>query len=408
MGFDPGPLCLDLTRLLSRVGRGPLTGVDRVERAYADWVLDTDDDPRFLVRTSRGYILFGAAGARAFLSALDEHTSWPRPDILSRLTGKGSLARHGAEALLRRHAIGRCLHSNLFRLLSQNLREGTTYLNTGHSNLSRQCLMAFDANPDVRVAVFLHDLIPLDLPQASRPEVLDHFREMVAATGAFADLVLCNSEDTRCRLVQEFGSETAIVAAHLGLPDLPPAEPVVPAPNPDTPRFVAIGTIEPRKNHALLLDVWEDLPEAGRPHLHIIGARGWADTSLFQRLDNHRLRGTALFEHNSLTDGQVRTLLTGAHGLLFPTLAEGFGYPALEAARLGVLPICSDLPVLREILGDCGVYLDPADRYSWIETIMKRTGASLAEVPGSTPAIPTWQAHFETVAQAIGATRAGD
>ncbi|RFU13781.1 glycosyltransferase family 1 protein [Rhodobacteraceae bacterium W635] len=402
------PLCLDLTRLLSRVGRGPLTGVDRVERAYADWVLARDDDPRFLARTSRGYILFGADGARAFLAALDGKTSWPRPDLLSRLTGKGELDRHGAEALLRRHAIGRCLHSNLFRLLSQHLREGTVYLNTGHSNLSRQCLMAVAANPDVRVAVFLHDVIPLDYPQFARPEIVDHFRAMVIATAEFADIVLCNSQETRARLMQDFGTERPIVAAHLGLPDLPAEEPLFPDTDPDTPRFVAIGTIEPRKNHALLLDVWEELPAKCRPHLHIVGARGWADPSLFRRLETHALRGTAIFEHNALSDGQVRSLLTGAHGLLFPTLAEGFGYPPLEAARLGVLPICSDLPVLRETLGDCAVYLDPADRYSWIETIKKRMRASLAERPGPSPVLPTWQAHFETVAQALGAGRAGD
>ena len=82
--------------------------------------------------------------------------------------------------------------------------------------------------------------------------------------------------------MREFGTDKSIVAAHLGLPDLPAEEPVFPATDPDTPRFVTIGTIEPRKNHALLLDVWEDLPESDRPHLHIVGARGWADPSLFR------------------------------------------------------------------------------------------------------------------------------
>jgi len=395
------PLCLDLTRLLTRVGRGPLTGVDRVERAYADWVLAADPDPRFLVRTSRGYILFGASGARAFLSALDGASPWPRPDLFSRLTGKGELQRHGAEALLRRHAIGRSLHGGLFRLLSQTLREGTVYLNTGHSNLSRDCLMAVAANPDVHIAVFLHDLIPLDHPEFARSEMVDQFRAHVAAAGEFADILLCNSEATRQRLVSEFGTDRDIVSAHPGLPELAEEEPVFPDIETKTPRFVTIGTIEPRKNHAILLDIWDDLPVQNRPHLHIIGRRGWAEEGLLRRLDTHPLRDTAIFEHGDLSDGQARHLLTGAHGLLFPTFAEGFGYPPLEAARLGVLPICSDLPVLKETLKDCAVYLNPSDRYSWVETIIKRSGACLATEAGPTLDYPTWQAHFDTVARAL-------
>lgn len=401
-------LCLDLTRLLSRVGRGPLTGVDRVERAYADWVLRADPDPRFLVRSSRGFILVGADGARAFLAALDGTAAWPDPDLLSRLTGKAALPRHRAEALLRHHAIARCLHANLFRMLSQNLRENTTYLNTGHSNLTRHCLKSVRANPDVRVAVLLHDLIPLEHPEYSRPEIPAHFQEMLDATRDYADLVICNSHDTHDRVTPHLRPETATVTAHLGLPELAMPEPILPEIDPDTPRFVIVGTIEPRKNHQLLLDVWSQLPEQDRPHLHIVGNRGWASQAFFRTLDTHPLRNRAIFEHADLTDGQVRTLLEGAHGLLFPTFVEGFGYPPLEAARLGVLPICSDLAVLRETVGDCAVYLDPRDAYPWLETIRKRSGDSLADEVLPAVKLPTWQAHFDTVAQALRSGRAGE
>lgn len=398
---DNTALCLDLTRLLSRVGRGPLTGVDRVERAYADWVLSKDPDPRFLVRSSRGYILFGADGARAFLKAMDNQGPWGKPDLLSRLTGKAGQARHGAERLLRQYAIARCLPGGLLPRLSDHLREGTIYLNTGHSNLTEQTLASFHLLPDVRIAVFIHDVIPLDFPEYSSPGLPEFFTEMLTRVAGRADIILCNSADTAARLKGRLKTDAPIVAAHLGLDDSVAPEPLPEMLAADVPRFVALGTIEPRKNHALLLDVWEKLPENARPHLHIIGQRGWSSADFFARLDAHPLRNVAIFEHNDLTDGQVTSLLTGAHGLLFPTFAEGFGYPPAEAARLNVLPICADLPVLREILSNCGVYLDPSDAYSWAETIMKRSVVNLAAESLPVYEYPTWQAHFETIEAAL-------
>ncbi|WP_432678664.1 glycosyltransferase family 4 protein [Nioella aestuarii] len=293
-------------------------------------------------------------------------------------------------------------------MLSQHLRKDTIYLNTGHSNLTKDCLRAFRANPDVRVAVLLHDAIPVDFPEYSRPEIPDHFGKMLEASRDHANLIICNSEDTKQCLARHLGTDITYVTAHLGLADLPEKEPVFLELDTDTPRFVCVGTIEPRKNHQLLLDVWSMLPETNRPNLHIIGQRGWVTDAFFHQLDTHPLRNNAIFEHNNLTDGQMRTLLEGAHGLLFPSLAEGFGYPPLEAARLGVLPICSDLPVLRETINECAVYLDPRDAYSWVETIKKRSADRLADDVLPAVKLPTWQAHFETVSAALIGGRAGD
>ncbi|MDT9702392.1 glycosyltransferase, partial [Streptomyces sp. P17] len=91
------------------------------------------------------------------------------------------------------------------------------------------------------------------------------------------------------------------------------------------PRFVTLGTIEPRKNHALLLDVWDSLPPP-RPQLVVIGRRGWADQALFARI----AATPDVAEFNTLDDGQVAAVLTGAQALLMPSFAEGFGLPLTE------------------------------------------------------------------------------
>ena len=75
--------------------------------------------------------------------------------------------------------------------------------------------------------------------------------------------------------------------------------------------------------------------------------------------------------------------------------------PAVEAAQLGTLPICADLPVLREILGDYAVYLDPLNAYSWMETIKKRSAVSLAAESVAEFRVPTWAEHFRTVEAAL-------
>ncbi len=392
-----GSLCLDLTRLLSRVGMGPLTGVDRVERAYADWVLDFDPDPRFFLKTSRGYLFLDGQGGRAFLDLLDRGGPWPRPDLISKVTGKGDSSRHGAEVFLRSIAIDRALPIRLQKAMNRHLKEGATYLNIGHSNVTEDVLMAVKEIKGARSGIFLHDTIPLDFPQFSSAAAPERFTKLLEVTEAYADLILCNSKDTERQIRAHINRDMPIIAAHLGVDEKAAPEELPFDLDPTVSHFLTVGTIEPRKNHALLLDVWDMLPVENRPHLHIVGRRGWAAPELIQRLDNHPLRGTAIFEHTDLSDGHLSSLYSNCRALLFPTFAEGFGLPPVEAARAGIPPICADLPVLREILGNVGVYLDPTDAYSWLETIKQysKDSVSFENLPWRD--YPTWQQHFEAV-----------
>ena len=95
-------------------------------------------------------------------------------------------------------------------------------------------------------------------------------------------------------------------------------------------------------------------------------------------------------------------LLAGAAGLLFPSHAEGFGLPALEARALGVEVICSPLPAFRELLKNDALMLGTDDPQLWADAIQERARAF-----GKTPSpnsrktraarVPTWEQHFEKV-----------
>lgn len=391
--MTPGARLLDLTRLAGRASR-VLTGVDRVERAYLRAIV-ADDVPGFgLVRTALGFLLLDDRGLAAFDGALDS-AGWGAPGLVSRLVRRADPGRAAVEGFLRRHAIGRCTNRGLPGMLARRLPAGTSYVNVGQTTLRPEVMAAVRRIPGARVAVMIHDTIPLDHPEWQRPGTADAFARRFALARS-TDLVIANSHvvaaDCR-RHMESAGPKPPVVAVHLGV-DLAQPDPAALPPGLDTagPYFVVLGTIEPRKNHALLLDVWEMLGPAP-PRLFVVGARGWCNEAVFGRLD---AAPAGVTELPGLGDGAVAALLQGARALLFPSFAEGFGLPALEAAGRGVPVVCGDLAIWRELLADWPIYAGQDDRYLWVETV--RALARPTRPPHRDPvAVPQWPAHFKTV-----------
>jgi glycosyltransferase involved in cell wall biosynthesis len=138
-----------------------------------------------------------------------------------------------------------------------------------------------------------------------------------------------------------------------------------------SPYFVILGTIEPRKNHMLLLQIWRELSQLqAAPRLCIVGKRGWENENVFDMLERCLPLKGCVFEFSGLTDFEVQTLLQDAKALLFPSFAEGLGIPVLEAAALNVPCILSDIPVFREIAPPGTVFLSPLDGIGWKREIL--------------------------------------
>jgi glycosyltransferase involved in cell wall biosynthesis len=187
---------------------------------------------------------------------------------------------------------------------------------------------------------------------------------------------------------------------------------VTPLPAPDvrsldalTPYFVTLGTIEGRKNHIMLLNVWRALITkygSSAPRLVIIGQRGWESKSALTLLDTDEQLRNYVVELPRCTDAELAGYLRNTQALLFPSFAEGYGIPLVEALGMGTPVIASDLAVFQELAGSIPEYLAPTDTESWqaaVEAYMAAESPArrkqLARI--ARYKMPTWSEHFAKV-----------
>lgn len=303
-------------------------------------------------------------------------------------------------------AFRRELVSTLLRFASRRGCEGhrRPYLNIGHTGLNEEGFRSWVANAGVRPIYFVHDLIPLTNPEFCRAREAEKHRERMRTVVTTGSGVIANSKATLDELTsfarrEQLASPPAI-AALLGSDSMPrPASTA----RPRTPAtFVILGTIEARKNHLMLLQLWSRLVQRlGRnaPRLLVIGQRGWECEQVFDMLDRSELLKGVVTEIGQCDDRQLADHLATARALLFPSLVEGFGLPLVEALQCGTPVIASDLPVFREIAGNIPEYLDPLDAPSWERTILSyaEDGSSAREqqlkrLVGFSA--PSWKDHF--------------
>jgi glycosyltransferase involved in cell wall biosynthesis len=119
------------------------------------------------------------------------------------------------------------------------------------------------------------------------------------------------------------------------------------------PFLFAIGKHEPRKNMERLAEAFTTLQEIDI-ELLIAGPRGWGDTTI---KENPHIRQLGYVE-----EGDLPALYHLAHGFVFPSLYEGFGYPVAEALTLGIPVACSNNSSVGEIAGDAAILFDPLSK----------------------------------------------
>ncbi|CAB4561662.1 MAG: glycosyltransferase [Actinobacteria bacterium] len=164
-------------------------------------------------------------------------------------------------------------------------------------------------------------------------------------------------------------------------------------------RMLMVGTIEPRKRHAQVLDAMERLWVAGiDAELVIAGRHGWMMEEFIQRMQRHPEHGRRLHWLPELSDDELAHWYRSSSALIAASTGEGFGLPIIEAAHFGLPIIARDLPVFREVAGDHATYFegDSPEALSgciidWLE--LRRIGSA------PTPAGLSWNTWRESAEQ---------
>jgi len=388
-------VCIDVTRLMRRAALPNMTGIDRVEYAYLSYLLGRGDVTCFgLARVGRKFCLLDRDGLLALRARTSGAVGWGTPPFWVRMS-----RRHpdvvSAERYVSTLAVAKLSGARAAKTLATHLPKRITYVNTGHSNLTDELFTALSEIENAAKIILIHDTIPLDFPEFQRRGMPEKFAERLKLALIHGDRIVVPSTYVKQRLAKHAATwslSPRITVAPLGI-DLPTATSCTAK----KPYFVTVGTIEPRKNHALLLDLWKQMPEAKRPTLYVVGRRGWENQDVFKRLD---AGVPGVVEFGNLDDGALAALLTGASGLLHPSFAEGFGLPPHEAAARGVVPVCAPLPVYQETLGKAAIYADPSDLYKWRNVVLQLLEDTTVDAASKSGPLthyspPSWRAHFK-------------
>jgi glycosyltransferase involved in cell wall biosynthesis len=381
---------LDISRLLTAAKRGAPSGIDRVELAYARrWAAMPDGSATFVAEIPLiGFSALPATLVRELIAGIAQawdHGGRPPNAIIRRVRMAQPFGRGALTEALKRPG------PKVFLLVS-------------HRALERPAQIAAMRRQGCHFVPLIHDLIPLHHPEFARAGQAETHRRRIVTTAALADAIVVNSAATAAELTPWLADRIAappIAVAALGV-----APPQVEAPPVALrPYFVVLGTIEPRKNHMLLLNMWRNFATTlgpAAPRLVVVGRRGWENENVLDMLERCTALDGLVREAGMLPDREVASLLRGARALLFPSFAEGFGLPLAEALALGVPAIASDLAALREVGQQAPDYIDPLDGASWRNAVLDYarpdSPARRAQVARlATWQAPSWDRHFAEV-----------
>jgi glycosyltransferase involved in cell wall biosynthesis len=217
-------------------------------------------------------------------------------------------------------------------------------------------LYVMRAELDADDIVLCHDIGPLTHPELYLRQTVQWYEAVYARICERRPGLVFVSQTSQAAFAARFGRDfrfqRAIPLYVRSASDGGPEEPV---PGITRPFFLSVGALERRKNHGATLTAFarSGLADAG-VSLVLCGSRGDATAEIEQQV----ARTPGVLLPGYVSDAQLRWLYREALAFVLPSLLEGFGMPALEAAKHGLIPIISGDSALNEAVGGLGLPID--------------------------------------------------
>jgi glycosyltransferase involved in cell wall biosynthesis len=230
-----------------------------------------------------------------------------------------------------------------------------------------------------QVVVTIHDVVPWTHPETLTPHGVRWHKALAQRAFKYADAVVVDTHAVADQLAEylDFGDRVRVVSGAVSSHLVVPSDADERADRLQLPdRYVlSVGTLEPRKGLGALIRALKD-PLLGDVPLIIVGPDGWGDLDV-----------NALAAEAGLAEGRVRALgylsdpdlavaLDRATVFAFPSIAEGFGLPVLEAFSFGTPVVHSDDPAVSEVAAGAGIMVAREDPEGYPE----RLAAAIASI----------------------------
>ncbi|MCR4648764.1 MAG: glycosyltransferase family 4 protein [Lachnospiraceae bacterium] len=261
---------------------------------------------------------------------------------------------------------------------------------------------------EVKIIPFIHDIIGIDFPQFCQTDDVMNFVDYIGAALNFADRIAVNSNataDTIKDLAKRLGAKEPNIDVALLGGDFKKTCDKDSEENGNLSETVKkivesgiyiymVGTVEPRKNHKLLLDAYENILHE-KINLVIVGFAGQGMEDLIGRIENNPKYQKGLWYLNGANDDELDYLYKHTFALTFPSYAEGYGLPLMEAMIRRVPIIASDTPINREVAKDRALYFEKDDWKEFSDIVLNLLNDEKAykDLCGKTKDYvpPTWE-----------------